>query len=233
MLDFTKLRELKDRIQNSAIQSSGQFNLPLTFQQKTEKLKSFMQAIQGAREKARNYLNSIPKKEPSARGGNDSIKEDKIVKRKKILRIRPFNQTSGYCGPAALKMVLDALGIKKSEEKLAKLSGATRKDGVESEGLIRAAEKLGLVAFQKNNVTIQELKKYVKDKKIPVIVDWFSTDEGHYSVAVNMDATTITLADPELGKFRKMDLEKFEKVWFDFDKNDEVIWNGITVIEPK
>jgi len=29
-----------------------------------------------------------------------------------------------------------------------------------------------------------------------------------------------------------MDLEKFEKVWFDFDKNDEVIWNGITVIEP-
>ena len=235
-INFTKLRELKDRIQNSAIQSSGQFNLPLTFQQKTEKLKSFMQAIQGARENARNYLDSIPievRGQVGARGGDDNIGEDKVIKHKEILGIKPYNQTLGYCGPAALKMVLGALGIQKSEAELAKLSNTTRKDGVEPEGLVDAAKKLGLKAFQKENSTIDELKIYVKDKKIPIIVDWFSTDDGHYSVAVNMDDTTITLADPELGKFRKMDLKKFEKVWFDFDENDEVVWNGITVIEPK
>lgn len=53
------------------------------------------------------------------------------------------------------------------------------------------------------------------------MVDWFSLYgehyEGHYSVAVDIDRKYIYLADPEIGKIRKILIEAFKKVWFDFE----------------
>jgi predicted double-glycine peptidase len=62
---------------------------------------------------------------------------------------------------------------------------------------------------------VSDLQKLLK-KGIPAIVDWFSTDEGHYSVAVGVDKSNIYLQDPELGRIRKMKREDFQRVWFDF-----------------
>lgn len=133
-----------------------------------------------------------------------------------MLKVKPFSQKSSFCGPASLKMVLDYFGIKKSEKELAKLSGCSKSKGVEAESLLKAAQKLGLKGFIKDFSKIKDIKKYVVKKKIPVIVDWFSEDEGHYSAVVGIDNKNIYLQDPELGKVRKLKIQDFKRIWFDF-----------------
>ena len=135
-----------------------------------------------------------------------------------MFKIKPFRQSASFCGPASLKMVLQFYGIDKTEKELAKLSGATKGKGVEADGLVKAAKKLGLKAFYKDYCEIEDIRKYFK-KKIPLIVDWFSGNDGHYSVVVGIGKKNIFLQDPELGKIRKMGLEAFKRVWFDFPGN--------------
>ena len=133
-----------------------------------------------------------------------------------MLKVKRFRQNTGFCGPASLKMVLDYFGVRKSEKELARFSGCTKTKGAEAGNLLKAAKKLGLKGFIKDFSDIKDIKKYVLQKKIPPIVDWFSTDEGHYSVVVDVDNKNIYLQDPELGKVRKLELKTFKKVWFDF-----------------
>ena len=146
-----------------------------------------------------------------------------------MLKVKPFKQTTGFCGPASLRIVLDYFGIKKSEKELAKLSGCSKSKGVEAEGLLKAVKKFGLKGFIKDFSKIKDIKKYVLKKKIPVIVDWFSEDEGHYSVVAGIDNKNIYLQDPELSKIRKLEINDFKRIWFDFpgrflrSKNDLII----------
>lgn len=133
-----------------------------------------------------------------------------------MIRIKPFKQSKGFCGPASLKMVLHYWGLNKTERELGELSGCTTECGVEAEGLLRAARKLGFKGRVKDRANINDLRKYVIDKKMPVIVDWFSTDEGHYSVVVNITDDKIYMMDPELKKIRSLTLDAFKRVWFDF-----------------
>ena len=132
-----------------------------------------------------------------------------------MIKLKPFQQSTGYCGPAVLKMILDFYGVKKTEKELVKLSGATREHGVEAPALLRAAKKLGFKGFIKDFSSLEDIKKYIH-KNIPVIVDWFSVDDGHYSVVVGMDKKFIYLNDPELGRVRKLELKVFKRVWFDY-----------------
>lgn len=133
-----------------------------------------------------------------------------------MLPIKPFRQTPAHCGPAALKMVLDYFGVEKSEADLAKMCGASARAGTSAEGIVAAAKKLGFKGSFKNLASVADIRRYVQKKKIPVIVDWFSTDDGHYSVVADIDDKSITLQDPELGGPRVLDLEIFRRVWFDF-----------------
>lgn len=137
-------------------------------------------------------------------------------KAKHMLNVKPFRQTSGFCGPASLKMVLEYYGVKKSEKDLARLSDATSAKGVGAEGLLKAANLLGFKGFFKDFSDIKDIETYVIKKKIPVIVDWFSTDDGHYSVVMYIDQKKIYLQDPDIGRLRTMDLDTFKRVWFDF-----------------
>ena len=154
-----------------------------------------------------------------------------------MLNVKPFRQSSGFCGPASLKMVLGYYGIKKSEKELANLSGSTPGKGVGAEGLLKAAKALGFKAHVKDFSEIKDLKTYVLKKKIPVIVDWFSTHDGHYSVAVDIDRKNIYLQDPELGSIRTIDLQTFKRIWFDFtgdfltSKDDMIIRRMIVIFK--
>ncbi|MDP3974801.1 MAG: cysteine peptidase family C39 domain-containing protein [Candidatus Jorgensenbacteria bacterium] len=139
------------------------------------------------------------------------------MKRKaiKLLNVKPFQETPGFCGPASLKMVLAYYGLRKSERELVRLSGATRSQGVEAPGLAKVARRLGFTARIKDRATLADIKKHV-GKGIPVIVDWFSKDDGHYSVVVGITKSTIYLQDPEIRRVRAMDVKTFKRVWFDF-----------------
>lgn len=158
-----------------------------------------------------------------------------------MLKVKSFEQEkTGFCGPASLKMVLDYFGIKKSEGKLAKLSGCTKSKGVEAENLLKAAKELGFKGFIKDFSKIEDIRKYVLRKKIPIIVDWFSSffvPGGHYSVVVDIDKKNIYLQDPEIGRARVLPIETFKKVWFDFlgkylrSKNDIIIRRLIIIFK--
>ncbi len=150
--------------------------------------------------------------------------------------MKPFRQSAGLCGPASLKMVLEYFGIKKSEKELAKLCRANPHHGTTATNMVLAAKKLGFKAAYKDFSSIKEIKKYL-DKKIPVIVDWFSLDDGHYSVVAGIDTKFIYLQDPELGKINKIDLITFQRVWFDFEgemlkKKEGIFLRRIIVIYP-
>lgn len=152
-----------------------------------------------------------------------------------MLNIKPFRQKINYCGPAALKMVLSYYGIEKTEEELAGLAGCTADQGASAQQLISAAKNLGLQGIIKDKASLTEIKACVVDKKIPVIVDWFWQDDGHYSVVVDIDQENIHLLDPGLGHLRAMRLKDFYRVWFDFpgdcikNKNELILRRMIVI----
>lgn len=153
-----------------------------------------------------------------------------------MLNITPFRQTPGYCGPASLKMVLDFLGVRITERKLAAISGCTKSGGIGADGLVQAARKLGLRARVKDFSDLKDLDEWVNGKRIPVIVDWFAFEGGHYSVVSGIDTENIYLEDPSLGHRRAMKLATFKRLWFDFPSDylkskDELIIRRMIVID--
>lgn len=145
----------------------------------------------------------------------------------KLLPIKSFQETlfQGFCGPAVLKMVLEYYGIHETERRLAALAGTTRNLGTDLTGLKKALKKFGLRMVVRDNAGFDDLQKYL-DRKIPVIVDWFTRGrkdysdseiaDGHYSIVVGLDKKFIYLQDPEIGKLRKIDKYDFLRVWFDY-----------------
>ncbi|MBW2996858.1 C39 family peptidase [Candidatus Woesearchaeota archaeon] len=132
-----------------------------------------------------------------------------------MLKLKPYKQSRGYCGPACLKMVLGYYGVVKSERTLAKMTKTSRTKGCEEKNIVAAAKKLGFKAYVKQKSSIAELRRLVR-KGIPVIVDWFSPEEaGHYSVVVGFEKDNIILADPHFGRIKKHKIDWFSDRWFD------------------
>ena len=166
----------------------------------------------------------------------DSIEED--MSNNNLLKLKPYRrEIKYYCGPASLKIVLDYYGVSVSEKEIARIAGATTKEGASAKGLVKAAEYFGLTAFTKEDCSIDDLRHYL-DKKIPVIVDWFWEDDGHYGVVIGIDKKNIIFRDPSFLKTKKMPLEMFLKVWFDYpgdypkDKNAFIV-RLIIVVTPR
>jgi len=152
-----------------------------------------------------------------------------------LLPVKPFQEAlhAGMCGPASLKMVFDYYGVEKTEAQVAGLCAATKELGTNDQGIKKAAESLGFAVEIKNNSGFEDIQTWL-DKKVPVIVDWFTRGgnesqiaDGHYYVVVGLDETFIHLQDPEIGGLRKIARDDFMKVWFDFTgeliKPDELI----------
>ncbi|MFA6414671.1 MAG: cysteine peptidase family C39 domain-containing protein [Candidatus Paceibacterota bacterium] len=143
-----------------------------------------------------------------------------------LLKLEPFQETlrSGVCGPASLKIVLDYYGLQKSEQELAEMTKAGS-NGTDADSIVRVAESLGFRAVVKNESTFADIEAWL-EKKVPVIVNWFTRGrsdysdsevaDGHYSVVAGLDAEHIYLQDPEIGGIRTLEREDFMRVWFDF-----------------
>ena len=155
------------------------------------------------------------------------------------LAVKPFDQSKGYCGPASLKMVLKFFDDERTEEEIAKIAGASKQDGTPGENLVSAAQKLGYDSWLEDNSTIEDLVKYVVKEELPVIVNWFSTTEGHYSVVVGIDEEKeeIKIQDPEIRRMRTFPLDEFENMWFDFDSDipekESFVIRRLIVVKPK
>jgi ABC-type bacteriocin/lantibiotic exporter with double-glycine peptidase domain len=147
-----------------------------------------------------------------------------------LLPVQPFQETlrASMCGPASLKMVLAYYGVEHTEQELAELCRTDFDLGTSAEALEKAAESLGFTVEIKNNSSFEDIQSWL-DRKVPVIVNWFTrgrTDypesavpDGHLSVVVGLDDHYIYLQDPEIGNLRQLARDDFMKVWFDFPGN--------------
>jgi predicted double-glycine peptidase len=155
----------------------------------------------------------------------------------KLLNVKPFRQSLGHCGAACLKIVLEYYDIQKSERELIKLVSSTVANGVGTERMALAIKKFNMRTVIKDNSTLKQIAVLLK-KQIPIIVDWFSDYDGHYSVVVGLDRENIYMQDPELGHLRTMKRKAFMTVWFDFHgqyiaRREDLIIRRMIIITPK
>lgn len=153
-----------------------------------------------------------------------------------LLPIKPFQETfhAGMCGPASLKMVLDYYRVEKTEKELTELCGTDPNLGTDDVSIKRVAESLGFKVEVKNNSTFDDIQLWL-DKKVPVIINWFTrgridyndseVPDGHLSVVAGLDDEYIYLQDPEIGGLRKIVRSDFMKVWFDFKSEHIKAWD--------
>lgn len=137
------------------------------------------------------------------------------------MKFKIFKQTLGFCGPTCVRMILNYYGIKKSEDELAKIIGATKKDGCTPEQIILGMKKLGIKVTYGKNFNLGKLQNLLM-KNVPVIIYWNPRGYGHYSVVVGVDEEFVRIADPKMSKIINFKRNDFLKKWHDIDnKNDK------------
>ena len=120
------------------------------------------------------------------------------------------------CGPSCLRMIAHYYGRRFSLAKLREYTYADR-EGVSLEGIIAAAERIGLralpVQLPMQGGERDELG--LLDAPLPLIAHW---DQNHFVVVYKMNRKHVWIADPASGKQRLTRLE-FETHWLsDGDK---------------
>lgn len=145
------------------------------------------------------------------------VRKEKRLMSTKIepLAIEPTAQEGdATCGPRSLKMILDFhkrkyRGKPYTEKHLVELC-ACGDEGTEHRDLIRGAKAVGADVFVKEHGTIDELRYFVLQERLPVLVGWWNgpertnkevqddhdVDEGHFSVVTHVTRPLIWLADP-------------------------------------
>lgn len=152
------------------------------------------------------------------------------------IKVEPFEQSVAYCGPATLKILLSYFKKSFTEDQLAGLCDATKEWGTEHEGLVQAVKAIDGFVFTKEEGTIEELKYFVKEEKLPVIIGWFDNKGrpgDHYSVVVNVTDKNVIIVDPATNEpERWLDIESFPAIWFDFIGKDNriVSWGWYMVV---
>lgn len=155
----------------------------------------------------------------------------------KRFSVRIPRQPPGLCGPYTLAAVLRFHGDRVSFARLVRLCRATRVRGTMPENLAAAARARGFRTRVKRWAELSDLATALR-RGLPPMVLWFSADEGHYSIVVGLDRRFVWLADPELGRVRRMPRDVFRRVWFDFstsgpEKTSRLYPRWMLVIEPK
>ncbi|OGC44337.1 hypothetical protein A2V54_03070 [candidate division WWE3 bacterium RBG_19FT_COMBO_53_11] len=146
-----------------------------------------------------------------------------------VLPVGTFRQTAGFCGPAALKIVLDYYQYPLTEKALARLCQTTQA-GTDPQKMVEAAQKVGLQSYQKENMTAEEVKKIVKSG-IPVIANFQlkpKKGEGHYAVIIGYHKDGFILSDPQEDRgYREIKIKDFMKLWYELE--DQTVRQGIIV----
>lgn len=131
------------------------------------------------------------------------------------MKIKYYKQEQEHtCGAAAMRMVLESLGIKKSEKELISLLKTNTKVGTWHYQMSALAEKYKLNYVVNRNASIKELKEFLKNKYL-IIVCYYLVEEktAHYAVVSDIDDKNIYLHDPWLGANHKLSLSYFRKNW--------------------
>lgn len=123
-------------------------------------------------------------------------------------------ETKYTCGEACLKMFYNKIKVKKTERQLTIQLKPSYKYGTTQQKLIDFAKKQKFYYTSKENATIRELKKLLKEDCF-IIINYLieEENEGHYAVVKKITKEKIYLLDPYFGENHSIKLKKFEKLW--------------------
>lgn len=174
-----------------------------------------------------------------------------LPKRKIKIALPSSKQQTNYtCGAACLRSISKYYKKDlKDESSFSSLCNAGEKKGCRPDDLVTAAKSLGFDVKMKQNMTIEELIRYI-DEKTPVIVAiqaWSNSEDtkkeykklkcGHYVVAIGHDDKKIYFEDPSVQGARPyLPKEEFLERWIDREayKKEHAIKRRLgIIIKPK
>ena len=146
-----------------------------------------------------------------------------------------FMPRPGWCGPTTIWMVLDAVGIKKNINKIAKK--VWKKWYGTPPQLMAAylAKYFGEVGYEVNS-RITDIEWHLGLGRI-VIVNWMDRGEGHYSIVSGYNGDLLTMIDSsrERNWSNYMEDNIFAQNWYDYlAENKRLRINGLLIwVDPE
>ena len=166
---------------------------------------------------------------------------------KNLIRVPLTRQNANYtCGVAALQSIL---GYYNFDKRLDVLSAEVKPDqekGTNYLNIASFAKSLGFDVNIRTNMTLDELKKYI-DQKRPILLAiqaWADSkssyssnqnEDGHYVVAIGYDDKNFYFMDPStLGHYTYIPAEEFVSRWHDYDSysNQTLLRFGMILTKP-
>ncbi len=144
----------------------------------------------------------------------------------------PFN---GFCGPAVIKIIFSATGIRKS---IWEISLWTWKwwYGCANQLLIAYLSKFYSLVNFKLNGKISDIASHLKAGHI-VIVNFWDNGVGHYAIISEYKKHLLTFVDPSRERNWKyvMTTSTFKEIWYDtLNVDDSLYHEGLLIwIDPK
>ena len=146
----------------------------------------------------------------------------------------------GWCGPTALQYALKEQGLDASQEELAKGMGATISQGADPRQITAEAKKQGLQAEtiqgEDAQKTLATLDQALSEGK-SVILDFLDgkdlQNDGHYVLYQGRENGNITVMDPQTGKPRTIDEQKFIDQWKDTTIKGNLFKRWATILDKK
>lgn len=147
-----------------------------------------------------------------------------------MIPLRVARQTYDFdCGASALQVVMEYYGVEMRNDRIRKAL-KTDENGTSYVDMKALAEKHGFTVFAQDNVTLEQLKKFIDDG-YPVIVlvqawaerymtlpEWRKNyEDGHYVVAIGYQDNTIVFEDPSSCRRTWLTEREFLARWHDFD----------------
>jgi ABC-type bacteriocin/lantibiotic exporter with double-glycine peptidase domain len=143
---------------------------------------------------------------------------------------QPNDQT---CGPAATKIALEILGIKKSVKNLTKLCH-TNSNGTSTKNIIAAINRLGLPVLAVEYASLRHIRSaltnkphkiragmvsYLYDNKDEQTLDTPHPDSGHWATLASYDSSRsrIVLFDSSKAQKKSYLWKQFRERWTDYD----------------
>ncbi|MCI0489217.1 MAG: cysteine peptidase family C39 domain-containing protein [Blastocatellia bacterium] len=139
-----------------------------------------------------------------------------------------LQETEYSCAPASLKMMLESLGVIKTEEELRGLADCTL-SGTDAFNLVEAARKSGFSGTRKYSLTFEELKEVLDEGLYPIVylrteLSQVQVPQSHTVVVELLDQDGVHLVDPWRGRII-YDFDRFAREWN--------VFHGLTILVEK
>ena len=136
-----------------------------------------------------------------------------------------WKERTWTCGPTALRIALEKLGIERTERYLEKILRTTPRTGTPNRNFVRGVRKLKLEYVVRRNATYKIIEGYMKDG-YSVIISFYSMPNkcGHFAVVKKITKKRIFLQDPSLGPNLSYSKGYFTKLWYSYYDQQDKKW---------